>query len=508
MAAWQVNAAEFSGAKMIMTTPDGEMAFELPTTGFPVNDYTSYGQASSLVVNSFEVFLNDADQTNVSDVTLHVAMYKQGYQPEDHWIDLPLNYIAGGSWGMDIDKDLAEEAGDGGNFVLELYVTANNNGNQLTLNNGGQNYIVMFALAGGGGGETYDNVKWLTTGTAEIILYTEGNYPQYRYDGDGTRDNTDMPGSCDMLGINYFSIKYDLAENTQIVDASLQYKIITEGGEDSGWNRIDCNELSTLVSSRHNTYRSSMNEPRLVSRDLEPGNYTLRIMYQLIDQEGKYYFFGRDNDNFVFHFSINEPPEPEITGISMVMTPTPGEQQYPWLEAGETYDPIDLVKDEPLTSLTIDEVYLFAQGRFNYIELKCRMKATNGDMLYGIDIPVTLDDFGNWSNEESNEVLWGDMLENGKIYTLYFWADGEDNDGNIHVLDNNGEKYQVVFTYGDGGSGTPGDLNGDGNVNTGDISALYSALLEGATDSMYDINGDGNVNTGDVSALYQIILGQ
>ena len=25
MAAWQVNAAEFSGAKMIMTTPDGEM---------------------------------------------------------------------------------------------------------------------------------------------------------------------------------------------------------------------------------------------------------------------------------------------------------------------------------------------------------------------------------------------------------------------------------------------------------------------------------------------------
>ena len=52
-----------------------------------------------------------------------------------------------------------------------------------------------------------------------------------------------------------------------------------------------------------------------------------------------------------------------------------------------------------------------------------------------------------------------------------------------------------------------GDLNGDGNVNTGDVSALYTALLNGSTDAKYDLNGDGNVNTGDVSTLYSIILG-
>ncbi len=52
-----------------------------------------------------------------------------------------------------------------------------------------------------------------------------------------------------------------------------------------------------------------------------------------------------------------------------------------------------------------------------------------------------------------------------------------------------------------------GDLNGDGNVNTGDVSALYLALLAGSTDAKYDLNGDGNVNTGDVSALYGIIIG-
>ena len=50
------------------------------------------------------------------------------------------------------------------------------------------------------------------------------------------------------------------------------------------------------------------------------------------------------------------------------------------------------------------------------------------------------------------------------------------------------------------------DINGDGNVNTGDVSELYRAILGGMTDSKYDLNGDGNVNTGDISELYQAIL--
>ncbi len=62
-----------------------------------------------------------------------------------------------------------------------------------------------------------------------------------------------------------------------------------------------------------------------------------------------------------------------------------------------------------------------------------------------------------------------------------------------------------------------GDVNGDNEVNTGDVSAIYGAIL--GTDStgakttfihryMSDINGDGNVNTGDVSSEYGIILGR
>ncbi|MBR1935823.1 MAG: family 10 glycosylhydrolase [Muribaculaceae bacterium] len=52
----------------------------------------------------------------------------------------------------------------------------------------------------------------------------------------------------------------------------------------------------------------------------------------------------------------------------------------------------------------------------------------------------------------------------------------------------------------------PGDLNGDGQVNAGDISTLYEAILTGNSDALFDLNGDGSVNAGDISALYSIIL--
>ena len=80
------------------------------------------------------------------------------------------------------------------------------------------------------------------------------------------------------------------------------------------------------------------------------------------------------------------------------------------------------------------------------------------------------------------------------------------NGGYYCITKHKGGKLVKVI---EGGGPQPilGDLNGDGNVNTGDVSALYSALLAGNTDTKFDLNGDGNVNTGDVSTLYAIILG-
>lgn len=52
------------------------------------------------------------------------------------------------------------------------------------------------------------------------------------------------------------------------------------------------------------------------------------------------------------------------------------------------------------------------------------------------------------------------------------------------------------------------DVNGDGSVNTGDVAAIYNAILD--PDSEYltraDVNADGNVNAGDVAAEYEFII--
>lgn len=53
-----------------------------------------------------------------------------------------------------------------------------------------------------------------------------------------------------------------------------------------------------------------------------------------------------------------------------------------------------------------------------------------------------------------------------------------------------------------------GDVNCDGEVNTGDVSAIYGIILGTKPDNgRADLSGDSEVNVADVSALYGIILG-
>ena len=86
-------------------------------------------------------------------------------------MQFPLTNNGNGTWGVTINQDLVEVAPGPGDYVLEVYVKGNDaNGNQLLLNNGGENYKVMFAL---GGSDTSNNVRWLTNRAAEIFLSTD-----------------------------------------------------------------------------------------------------------------------------------------------------------------------------------------------------------------------------------------------------------------------------------------------------------------------------------------------
>ena len=52
-----------------------------------------------------------------------------------------------------------------------------------------------------------------------------------------------------------------------------------------------------------------------------------------------------------------------------------------------------------------------------------------------------------------------------------------------------------------------GDVNGDGEVNIGDLNSIITVILENRDDPSADVNGDDEVNIGDVNAEIALILG-
>ncbi|MDY5902750.1 MAG: dockerin type I repeat-containing protein, partial [Sodaliphilus sp.] len=53
-----------------------------------------------------------------------------------------------------------------------------------------------------------------------------------------------------------------------------------------------------------------------------------------------------------------------------------------------------------------------------------------------------------------------------------------------------------------------GDINGDGEVNVSDVTALINKILgsRAYSDAVCDINADGEINVSDVTALINLIL--
>ena len=92
---------------------------------------------------------------------------------------------------------------------------------------------------------------------------------------------------------------------------------------------------------------------------------------------------------------------------------------------------------------------------------------------------------------------------NGQKATLYGNPAG-------YYTTNKDTQCNVILVYEPGGNRKRGDVNCDKEVNTGDVTAVYSYIINGAGSGFgkeaADVNLDGDVNTGDVTAIYSIII--
>ena len=186
------------------------------------------------------------------------------------------------------------------------------------------------------------------------------------------------------------------------------------------------------------------------------------------------------------------------------------------MTTGEAVDVTDQVNPGGSGESKIPDCAVYVDGKtFAYFE------ASNGWTAANVWAWTEFDNFnGTWPGTPMTKV--GKAANGNDVYQWIY-------DGSLEflpemILFNDGKTEAAAqtdnFTFTNGGyytaSGLLGvvekkaasnfDINGDGNVNAGDVSALYEAILTGNSDAKFDLNGDNNVNAGDVSALYEAIL--
>ncbi len=94
-------------------------------------------------------------------------------------------------------------------------------------------------------------------------------------------------------------------------------------------------------------------------------------------------------------------------------------------------------------------------------------------------------------------------LENIKYVGIRFYNRGHSDNG----VNGNIQHITEIGLYGGTVAAAPGDVNGDGTVDTGDINALRTYLLTGNAETgyVYDVNDDAKENICDLVYVYSLI---
>ena len=133
-----------------------------------------------------------------------------------------------------------------------------------------------------------------------------------------------------------------------------------------------------------------------------------------------------------------------------------------------------------------------------------------GEIEYGMEAKLT--------NTNTGESWSADIYDVG-YHVLVYFPDEVTAPGNyvftipagaiiIYTLGEDVHELNFNYTIAGGTDVLVGDVNGDGNVNITDVTALIDILLSSSeTSAAADVNGDSSVNITDVTALIDLLLG-
>ena len=208
-----------------------------------------------------------------------------------------------GNWqatGQNIDllKDLVV----GNTYILEVYLEATDaEGNKYYYNNGGENYKVRFMV-----GEQQEPVTFYDQETAGLGLIIDGTPIDFTLNGDGTKTPDGHLGTLQSLVIDNFWVRCLRDSGVELGDVSLQWRLLSKNSIINDWNRVDYQYQNDEDGNKLKKFFGADNLYIDLMPQCETGqDYTLEVMYQLIDSHtGQYYFFAKNQEVGRFYFSV------------------------------------------------------------------------------------------------------------------------------------------------------------------------------------------------------------
>ncbi len=149
----------------------------------------------------------------------------------------------------------------------------------------------------------------------------------------------------------------------------------------------------------------------------------------------------------------------------------------------------------------------------DYSDSKYVVPSWSGDTTFVSNITDNTFSFGTAIDQVSH--YNGDP--NNPSYGIYYWSydvksvyyDGQESEWSNRIDYSLFPWPEFLEDDDDPVVGVPGDVNGDGEVTSADITALYSCILSGDFSHIVngDQDGDGDITTHDVTVVYNVMLG-
>ena len=491
----QARAASFNGLQVTVTMDDGTQVQDIPSSGMPVIDLTDGGTETdaTFIINGYVAQTTG----NVQDVSLVGTVYKASRTP-DGWRSIGGTMIRTNEWGVEgLDVDILEDLNVGDTYIFEFYVEGTDtSGNKFYYSNGGSNYKLKFTK---GDSNAPKDVEFIS---GSMTIVRDGNdWLEYGFTPNGFYGGTNQLGELSTLTLDNFDVVITCADGISVNDMSIQYKVYPVGGND-GWGRI--NATRWFEDEGEWIYMGEKLDFDLLQNYSYGGDYVLQFMIQAIDNNGKYHFFGKDDNNDLkFYFSMGGSSAPQI--VSLIINSTfNGETDDRYIDHnelnGDNVGEVSEFKINKISAWAIDDESLLESMWIDYHIYELGKDPQGWSQIYLTDQHT---EDGEWSANTNMNLLQG--LTPGKTYAFEFNLVGWD--GNNHIFYRNDNRVFTIYFTVKGSSFEQGDVNGDGVVSGADVTALYNTLLDGVTpNGDGDVNGDGVISGADVTALYNILL--